>query len=66
MSDFLIFVVTFAAFAATFIGLALGLLQNKPLKGSCGGLSNVTGESCNICGASSSDACDGDAETRAR
>jgi len=60
MNEIAIFAVTLFAFAATFAGLALGLLQNKPLKGSCGGLSTVTGERCNICGASREDACQED------
>lgn len=58
MSDIVLFGVTFAVFAVTFGGLAVGLLQNKPLKGSCGGLSAATGERCNICGASSEDRCE--------
>jgi hypothetical protein len=38
--------ITFAVFGLAFLGLAIGLLQGKVLKGSCGGLG---GESCGIC-----------------
>lgn len=62
MSDIVLFLVTFAVLAVAFGGLALGLLQNKPLKGSCGGLSNVTGERCGFCGADSADRCEAPAD----
>jgi len=58
MSDIALFGITFAVLAVTFGGLAVGLAQNKPLKGSCGGLSNVTGDRCDFCGASTADQCD--------
>lgn len=58
MSDFVLFLVTFGVLAIAFGGLALGLLQNKPLKGSCGGLSSVTGDRCDFCGADSAEGCD--------
>lgn len=57
MNDLVLFLVTFAVLGVTFGGLALGLLQSKPLKGSCGGLSNVTGESCDFCGADRAESC---------
>ena len=43
---------SFAAFAAFFTVMALGLLfQGKPLKGSCGGVANLMGdEKCGFCG----------------
>lgn len=62
MNDIALFGITFLVLAITFGGLALGLAQNKPLKGSCGGLSNVTGERCDFCGASSADRCDPEAK----
>lgn len=62
MSDIALFAITFTVLAVTFGGLAVGLAQNKPLKGSCGGLSNVTGDRCDFCGASTADQCDPDAK----
>lgn len=62
MSEIALFGITFVVLAVTFGGLAVGLAQNKPLKGSCGGLSNITGEKCDFCGASSAEQCDPDAK----
>lgn len=58
MSDLGILLVTFVVFSVAFGGLAIGLLQNKPLKGSCGGLSAMTGERCDVCGATREEDCD--------
>lgn len=44
------FIVTFAVLLLAFAGLAVGLLRGKPIKGSCGGLSSMTGERCSVCG----------------
>ena len=48
----MVFFLTFGIFVLFFIGMALGLLvQNKPLKGSCGGIANLLGRSdCQFCG----------------
>ena len=48
----MVFFLTFGIFVLFFIGMALGLLvQNKPLKGSCGGIANLLGGSdCQFCG----------------
>lgn len=44
------FIVTFVVLLLAFGGLAIGLLRGKPIKGSCGGLSTMTGDRCDICG----------------
>ncbi len=50
------FLVTFAVFALAAAGLGVGyLLQNRELKGSCGGLSAMNGEPCPICGGKPAD-----------
>ena len=47
-----IFLATFIFMMLTVVGLAIGLiLRGKELKGSCGGLNNVPGAECGICGA---------------
>jgi hypothetical protein len=45
-------VISFFAFVIIIIGMALGLLiQQKPLKGSCGGVARLMGkEDCDLCG----------------
>lgn len=44
--------IAFFAFILIFIAMAIGLLiQNKPLKGSCGGVARLMGkEDCDLCG----------------
>jgi hypothetical protein len=38
-------------FGLLFAGMAIGVIfQNKPIKGTCGGLNQMTGGSCEICG----------------
>ena len=38
-------------FGILFAGMAIGVIfQNKPIKGTCGGLNQMSGESCEICG----------------
>ena len=38
-------------FGLLFAGMAIGVIfQNKPLKGTCGGLNQMSGQSCEICG----------------
>lgn len=66
MSGIAILAVTFAVFAIAFGGLAIGLLHNKPLKGSCGGMSAMTGEGCNVCGASAEENCEAPGQDGAR
>ncbi len=45
------FLLALVIFAVLFAGMAIGLIfQNKPLKGSCGGLNQFTGGECEICG----------------
>lgn len=52
------FIVTFAVFALAAMGLGVGyLLQNRELKGSCGGISAMNGEPCPVCGGEPAD-CD--------
>lgn len=49
-----IFLITFGLIFLAGLGLAVGLIQGKRLKGSCGGLNNLnkSGKSvCEICGA---------------
>jgi hypothetical protein len=50
MSEITLFIVTFCVLMLAFGGLAIGLMQGKELKGSCGGLSSMTGERCDFCG----------------
>lgn len=48
-----VFLVTLAIFGASVLGLAIGVvLSDRRLKGTCGGLSQVTGEGgeCQMCG----------------
>ncbi|MDA9626781.1 (Na+)-NQR maturation NqrM [Pseudomonadota bacterium] len=46
--------------AISFGAIAVGvIIKNKPITGSCGGLANLEkGASCQICGRTSSEACD--------
>ncbi|GAA5523500.1 hypothetical protein Maes01_00045 [Microbulbifer aestuariivivens] len=48
----IIYVFAFIAVALVITGMALGaIIQNKPLKGSCGGLNNIgMKQDCAICG----------------
>ncbi|CAA0097387.1 Uncharacterised protein [BD1-7 clade bacterium] len=45
-------IVTFCVFVLFFIAMSLGyIFQNKPLRGSCGGVAKLMGnENCEICG----------------
>jgi hypothetical protein len=45
--------------SVAFIGLAIGLIiKNQPIKGSCGGIANLTdGSTCDICGRSDPSNC---------
>lgn len=46
-----IFIIAFGVFLLFFVLMALGLLQKKPLKGSCGGVANLMGDDkCQFCG----------------
>lgn len=64
MSDLALYLTAFGILMLAVGGLALGLIHNKPLKGSCGGIAGVTGESCNVCGASADDVCRDPAQQR--
>jgi hypothetical protein len=46
------FLIAFVLFAIVIAGMAVGVIfSNKPIKGSCGGLSNIgIGGDCEICG----------------
>lgn len=45
------FLITVGILGVCLIGMALGVIfSNKPLKGSCGGLGRVMGNSCELCG----------------
>ena len=47
-----IFIATFIFMLLAVTGLAAGLiLRGRELKGSCGGLNNIDGAECGICGA---------------
>jgi hypothetical protein len=59
MSLFLITVaIVGIALAAMSIGVIFG---RQPIKGSCGGLSNIAGAECGICGAGAGDPCNKEA-----
>lgn len=55
----MIYISAFVVIALVITGMALGaMVQNKPLKGSCGGLNNLgLKENCSICGGND-DACE--------
>ncbi len=50
------FVLTAVIFGLVIAGMAVGsIFQNKPIKGSCGGLNNIgLGGKCDICGSDTS------------
>ena len=55
-----VFIITLLVFIVACLGLAIGVMvKGKPLKGSCGGLNNLTTkdgkEYCDICGANGDD-----------
>lgn len=45
------FLLAAVIFGVLFAGMAIGvIIQNKPIKGTCGGLNQMTGGKCDICG----------------
>lgn len=43
-------IISAVVFGLFFLAMGLGVvLSNKPLKGSCGGLSKIMGEDCQFC-----------------
>ena len=50
------FVLTLIIFGLVIAGMAVGVIfQNKPIKGSCGGLNNIgLGGKCDVCGSDTS------------
>lgn len=59
-----IFLATFIVMMLAAAGLAVGLImRGRELKGSCGGLNNIDGAECGICGAKTP--CDDAAERAA-
>ena len=54
------FLLVFLVMAISFAAIAVGVIaKDKPITGSCGGLANLEkGESCQICGRTSSEVCD--------
>jgi len=63
----IVFLFAFIAMALVVVGMALGaIVQNKPLKGSCGGLNNLgLKDGCEICGGDD-DECKKEQERQAR
>ena len=53
------FISAFIIICLAFLGLAIGLiLQNQPIKGSCGGMANLDeGSECQICGRTDPQSC---------
>ena len=54
------FLLVFSVIAISFCAIAVGVItKSKPITGSCGGLANLEqGESCQVCGRTSSEVCD--------
>jgi hypothetical protein len=54
------FFLVFSVITISFCAIAVGVIaKNRPITGSCGGLANLEeGEPCQICGRTSSEACD--------
>jgi len=53
------FLLTLSIISLSLFGLAIGyIFSRKPLKGSCGGLNNVIGEDCHICGKKDVEECE--------
>lgn len=61
------FVLATIIFGVLFAGMAIGVIfSNKPIKGTCGGLNQMMGEKCEICGddPNKCDSKDGDVEAK--
>jgi uncharacterized protein len=54
------FFLVFSVITISFCAIAVGVIaKNRPITGSCGGLANLEeGAPCQICGRTSSEACD--------
>ena len=60
------FIVTFVVMMLAAGGLAVGyVFAGKEIKGSCGGINNIDGDSCNVCGRPAGDSCENPADTKA-
>jgi len=49
MFDYLLITLIFFSLFMSFMAIGV-MMGKKPLKGSCGGLNNVTNEKCGFCG----------------
>lgn len=57
-----LFVITVAVVGIALAAMSIGVIFGRqPIKGSCGGLGNIAGAECGICGAGAGDRCKRDA-----
>jgi len=54
------FFITFLVFGAAIAAMTVGVVfTGKTIKGSCGGINTIDGDSCSVCGLPAGDTCDG-------
>lgn len=59
------FLATFLVMMLVVAGMAVGyVFTGRQIKGSCGGINNIDGDSCSVCGRPAGDSCDNPAENK--